>query len=413
MDHLNFSKTVTGAGVTLYTLTLPHSNTVAAGVLVNAGTRDEQWPKQAGIAHALEHMHFQGTKAFPTSKDVSGYIEEIGGGINAWTWKEMTFYYSQVTKDQKERAVNIIGEQLRASIFPEDKVRVEMSNIVQELRRRNDNPSQYAGYLADQLLYGSHPLGKDTLGLEESLRGFVKKDFLDFKAVLYRPENYTFVIAGNITEQEAVKLFDTHFPEQTGKDSNKRSETPLLPSDKKELVYPKKDIEQVHIFLVAPLSKASDPDSKVADLFTTMISGGMSFPLFQEVRDKRGLCYEVWASSANWHDVGEFNLYIGTDPKRAQEAINASLEVIRDSKTNEPLLRKAKNLEKGRLALRYESTGAIINIAAQDIALTGAPKGYDQLVQEMERINIGDITRMADTYLRPENMKTVKLVPEA
>jgi predicted Zn-dependent peptidase len=343
---------------------------------------------------------------------VSGYIEEIGGSINAWTWKEMTFYHARVPANQKERAVRVVSEQLRASTFPEEKIKVEMSNIVQELRRRNDNPQQFASRLADEFLYGSHPLGKDTLGTEASLGSFTRQDFLDFKARFYTPANYAFIIAGNVTPREARTLFETHFPEQTSKKRNERVATPLPPSDKKELVRQRKDLEQIHVFLVAPLSKASHPDHKASDLFNTMISGGMSFPLFQEVRDKRGLCYEIWASSMGWFDVGEFNLYIGTDPARVQEAIGASLEVIRTSKTNEPLLQKAKRLELGQLALRYENTDAIINIAAQDIALTGAPKGYNELVRETERVKLDDIIRVANTYLLPERIKTVKLAPE-
>lgn len=412
MNGLNFTKNTTISGATLYTMHIPHSQTVATGVVVSAGTRDEQWPKEAGIAHALEHMHFQGTEQFPTSEAVSEYLEEIGGLINAWTWKEMTFYHNQVPSAHKERAVKILSQQLLYSIFPEEKIPSEMKNIVQEIRRRNDSPHQYVSFLADQLLYGQHPLGKDTLGIEESVLGFTKKDFIDFKERYYHSSNFTFLAAGDITEQEAQQLFETYFPTRSSKEKNKRDFINLVTPPQKELVQSRKDIEQAHIFLVAPLSEAKHTDSKIIDLFTTMISGGMSFPLFQEVRDKRGLCYEVWASSTNWHDAGEFNLYIGTNPNRIKEAVQASIDVIQEHKKNSLLLEKAKNLELGRLALKYESTDNIINIAAQDIALNGEPKGYEQLVEETKKIKIEDITKAVDTYLSPEHIKTALLVPE-
>ena len=109
---LNFSKTTTESGVPLWTLNIPTSRTVSAGVLVKAGTRDEIWPKEAGIAHALEHMLFQGTESFPTHRRICEHIEEVGGRINAWTWKEMTFYYSKVPSEHAERSVHVLSEQL-------------------------------------------------------------------------------------------------------------------------------------------------------------------------------------------------------------------------------------------------------------------------------------------------------------
>lgn len=409
MRQLNFAKLETKTGVPLWVMSIPDAASVASGVLVKAGTRDEEWPKEAGIAHALEHMMLQGTENLPSSKDVSGYVEEVGGIINAWTWKEMTFYWNQMPVSARERSIKILSEQLRKSIFPEEKIPIEMKNIIQEIRRRNDDPRAFVNDLAEKLLYGDHPLSKDTLGLEESVSSLTREDFLHFKERYYDPVNYTFIVAGAITSQEARQLFEENFPEELKLKPNIREEQTLSTREKK-LVF-KRDIEQVHLILTAPLGKANDQSSKHLDIFRTMISGGMSFPLFQDVRDKRGLCYEVWADLNRWSDVGIFRVYVGTDPKRFREAIETCLEVVQEYKTNEALLNKAKNLKLGRLALRYENTADIISIAAEDIAYTGRPRGYDELKQEIEAVRIEDVEKAVNDYLQPDSFRTAFLIP--
>lgn len=408
--NLNFSQTITKSGVPLWTLTLPHSNSVAVGVLVFTGTRDEIWPQEAGIAHALEHMHFQGTESFLTSQEVAAYIEETGGSLNAWTWKEMTFYYSQVPADYADRAVYILSEQLRKSLFPDSKIQIEMKNIVQEIRRKKDNPREFVQVLANQHLYNNHFLSRDTLGTEESVLSFKKENFVSFKKRYYNPVNYNFIIAGKINPEKALNLFNKHFPLEEKMNSNERINQELITLNTRQLIK-NKDIEQVHLVLSASIGKASEKNSLYLDFFRDMISGGSSFPLFQEIRDKRGLCYTVFAGINKWSDIGRFYVYIGTDPKRYREAINATLEVIEKSKSDEKLLEKVKNMKIGDLTLAYEDTGRIINIAARDIAVLGEPKDYEKIVKEIKEVDIDDIEKAVDKYLKPELIFTTMLAP--
>lgn len=391
---------------------LPYAQTVAAGVLINAGTRDERWPKEAGIAHALEHMHLQGTKNLPTNRDVTAFIEEVGGVINAWTWKEMTFYFSQVPRVHRERAFTILSEQLRLSIFPEAKIPVEMKNIVQEIRRRNDNPKGLLLDIAADFLYKGHPLGKDTLGLEKSVTNFSRENFLEFKKRLYDPANYVFIVAGNITPDEARLLFETNFPEKHRLQKNERIAEPIETNAEKQR-FQTKDIQQVHVIIGATTGPAREKHSKSLDLFETALSGGMSFPLFQEVRDKLGLCYEVWASSWAWSDVGAFGVYVGTDPKRYEKAVETVQVVLEKTKNDEAQLARAKNTQLGRIALKFENPVSIINSAAVDIAMTGEPRGYDEITRGIESIGIADVARAVDTYLSRDKLKTIMLVPHS
>lgn len=411
MNHLNFQKIKTALGVPLYVMNLPHASSVACGVLIKAGTRDETWPKEAGIAHALEHMFFRGTQSFPNGEIQSAYIEEIGGVKNAWTSLEMTFYFNQVPISYKERSVYALAEQLLHPLFPISTIQTEMKNIVQELRRRNDNPQRFALRLQYEFLYGKHPLSKDVLGTEASVLSFTQEDFLAFKNRLYHPGNYTFICAGAISLKEAQTLFEKYFTEPVSAPALSRKRQSLTTPEKKEYTYTKEGIQQIQIVLSAPIGASTDKETKALDLFSTMISGGTSFPLYQEVREKRGLCYEVWADVDPWSDVGIFNLYIGTDPKRYEEAITISLDVIKRYAHDSDLLKRAKKLKAGRVALKFENPMDIINLAAHDASFFGTPKGYNDIISEMEEVSINDVSSAVEKYLKPQQIHRVLLTP--
>lgn len=409
--ELNFTETKTKSGVSLWTLSSTNYNSVAMGVIIKCGTRDEIWPKEAGIAHALEHMHFQGTTNFPNNMKLAGRIEEVGGRINANTSNERTFYHARVPVGYAERAIEIISEQIENSIFPEDKIPVEMRNIVQEIKRRNDDPQGYLWKISKEFVYGDHPLGKDVLGKEESVLAFTREDFLAFKKRYYNSSNYVFVAVGNITEDEALKLFDKYFTDDSEKNPNNRKDEIVVDKTNKQFVK-NKELDQLHVFLDALIGKGEDKSSLYLEFFKNMISGGMSFPLFQEVRDKRGLCYSIWASITKRMDVSNFSVYVGTDPKRYREAIDATMEVIEKSKSDINLLNKVKNLRLGQLMLSYENTQDIIMWAVTDILFLGRPRGLEEIKKEIEEVRIEDIKNAVDKYLNPKSIYTTMLAPK-
>lgn len=410
MEH-NFSKAITKSGAPLWTLSSPNYNSVSIGVLVKGGTRDEIIPKEAGIAHALEHMHFQGTENFPNSLKISEYIEEVGGEINAWTSDEKTFYFARVPSEYAERAVQIVSEQIEKSIIPAEKIPIEMKNVIQEINRRNDNPRSYLWKIVSDFIYKGHPLSKDTLGSKESVSAFRRDDFLNFKRRYYNPANYTFIAVGDISEARARELFDKYFVEHPNSQPNiRRRET--LPVQAEKQFIERKELDQLHVGLDAIVGSGMDKSSLYLEFFSKMISGGMSFPLFQEVRDKRGLCYSINSSISRESDFGSFDIYIGTDPKRYKEAIGATLEVIDKSKTNEELLNKVKRLSIGRLLLAYEHTGNIIMKAERDITYLGYPRGFEETKKEIEEVTIDNIKQAVDQYLKPEQILTVLLAPK-
>jgi predicted Zn-dependent peptidase len=219
-----------------------------------------------------------------------------------------------------------------------------------------------------------------------------------------------FLAAGNIADEEVVALFDEFFPlVPGGKNDRKVEETPDFSAKSR---IEERDITQVHLVLSALVESAAITDSYALELFNYMVSGGMSFPLFQEVRDKRGLCYTINAGLVKCSDFSHFRIYVGTDPKRYTEAISATRDVIENSKSDAALLERAKTLRIGRLALNFESMADVINIASNDISFSGAPRGYEEITAGLEKVTIDDVEKVVNQYLSEDRLSTTMLVPQ-
>jgi len=408
---MNFERIVTAQGVPLYYLRMPFVKSVAAGVLVKAGTRDEIWSEEAGLAHALEHVLFQGTEEFPDSQSFSAYIEDVGGHLNAWTDAEMTLFYNILPTDKIERGIYSLSQMIRKPLLPERNIQTEMQNIVQEIRRANDVPQIYLMIKAGEIVYNGHPLGRSGLGTEEAVNSFKSNNFRNFMQKFYHPANYTFIVVGNFEIGQIKDLFEKYFPETVNLPTNQRSQTIAnLPQDKLFII--SRQVEQCHLIIGTSTCSFNNPDKWPLRIFRTMIDGGSSSPLFQEVREKRGLAYEVQAECDFWSDLGSFDVYIGTDPERKDEAIRVALSVIQDSKNSTQLLKKAKEMAIGRMALKYESTNGILQIAAEELGKTGTILSFEEIIQKIKSVTIEQVEAVVNKYLSEDRLVTVMLVPE-
>ncbi len=412
MKGFNYEKLTTSSGIPLYVMHLPYANTVAAGVLVKAGTRDEIWPEEAGLAHALEHMVFQGTKMFGNSQELSAYLDEIGGYHNAFTTKEGTFYYCRVPHEYKEKTAVFLNEILNNSAFPQDKIKIEMQNIAEEIKMWADDPGRFLQTSTFKFLYKNHPLSRSGLGTEEAVLSFKKNNLEKFTDDFYNNQNYTIIVAGRIDAKEALTLFNNRFSNSRQGQKIKRKIIPLENYPERIHFEKKADIQQIQLMLAAPTAPAASKDSLALELFASMIDGGPSFPLFQELRDKRGLCYHTGVMTSRYTEAGFWGIYIGTDPKRYQEAIKVALEVIENNKNSELLREKAKDLILGGLSLSFENPGKIIESAVGDILCNEEPRGYDKIKEGIESISVQDVEKAVGAYLKPEDIRQVLLAPK-
>lgn len=406
---MNFEKLTSESGMPIYYYKMPFIKSVTMGILVKVGTRDEIWPEEAGIAHALEHMVFRGTEDFSTGKELSAYIEDVGGQINAWTDEEMTFFWNKLPFDKLERGIHCLSQMMRKSLFRQGDVQQEMKAVIQETKRANDDPEQYLWIKAEEIIYNGHPLGRNILGIEESVNSFNSANFIHFVRKFYHPANLRFIIVGNFNIEQVRDLIEKYFPEKAIESSNQRKKIKAkLPKEK--LFVETRQIEQCHLMISTSVCKYKSPDIWPLSLFRTMISGGMSSPLFQEVREKRGLAYEVWANCNFKSDIGDFIIYIGTDRKDKDEAIKVALKVMEESKTVK-LLKKAKEMSMGKLALLYENPSSILRAATREIGTADKIISFEEKTQKINEVTIDQIEEVCEKYLLEERLITVMLMP--
>lgn len=403
-------KLTTNCGAPLFVVEMPNANSVATGVLVNAGTRDEIWPGQAGLAHAFEHMVFRGNAKFPTSQAVAGYLEKVGGKVNAWTNQEMTFFYNVVPANHFEKAADYLHELLATPTCGPRDIELEMQNIVEEIKRFNDTPMALALDTSESLAYGDHPLANHTLGTAETVSAFNHDHFVQWQKKFYNPGNFSFLVVGRISPDEALKAFNAYFLEPSGIRNLRQPISSWSLKEKSAVL--EKDINQANVALAAPIASASHRSTKALALFQAMLNGGMSFPLFQEVREKRGLCYHVAVYVSAATDAGVFQFFVGTSPEKVGLALKTIFEVTGANRANEKLFEEAKELLKGRIALSNEAPAAMLSKLAYDIALEGRPKLVQETLEEIEGITLKEVTDAVDQYLGQENFVRVFVAPK-
>ena len=409
---MKFERAVTRHGAPLYIFSMPQVQSVAVGVLVFAGTRDEDWPNEAGLAHAFEHMVFQGNARLGDSQSISAEIEDIGGVVNAWTWKEMTFYHRVVPDHAFKTAVASLASQLSDSLFRQKDIDMEMKNIVEEIKRAQDDPSDLSERIISEVVYGDHPLGKDTLGFIKSVSGFNTEDFRLWQDAFYYPGNYVFLAVGNVTLESALEIFNgMSFGKEAKAGRNFRKSRPDIQQAERVRVV-ERDIKQANVCLGAAVGAASEKATKALELYCTMVDGGMSFPMFQEVRDKRGLCYSVSADLAPWSDRGIFQVYVGTDMNRVKEALDCIKGVLWDCRKDETLFQRAKGLLLGRNAIKFCNPSTILQQAAMDTVFSGSPKSPAEVNEEVRSISLADVTEAVEHYLASDNFSYAYVVPK-
>ncbi len=403
-------------GAPIFVWYVPGGVSVALGAMVRVGSCDEIWPKEAGIAHAYEHMFFQGTERFKNSKQMSKFIESCGGYQNANTWYERTFYFSKVPIDFVERGLVFLSEGLLRPTFLPKKIEVEMKSIVQELKMYENDPEQYADQVFTSAIYGGHPFAKNIVGTEKSITDFSQEDFLKWKDRFYYPDNFVFVCAGGIEPQKAKDLIDKFF---NPKPACKRmfnfgnASVDLVGQTPRFVFIPKNDWKQTQVFMGTTVAEGDSPELSALGFFTDMLSG-MSGPLFQEVRDKRGLAYHVSASISPLKLLSCVQIYVGTDPKKWEEVVKTVRMVIDKNKSSKYLFNFTKTRILGQLAIAHDeaSPAQRISSAVNGIVLHGRPRAFEEKKSEIESITLDQVEAAVDKYLNPDRLTTVVVGPE-
>ena len=411
---MNWRKFSTESGAPLWFMYLPHVENTSIGVLTNVGSRDEKWPEEAGLAHALEHMFFQGsTKSLKTQKAIAKYTESVGGIANAYTDDEETLYFHKIDTGEIARAVKVLGESLFYPRFPNNVIPAQMKVVLQEMADRNDFPDAYLLESWTKKRMAGHPLSQITIGLKEAVESFKQEDFFRFAKKYYHPKNFTYIAVGSVDPLKIIDLVNTRFPVPAVQEKSKHERQPCaLPDEPAEKLVLYKEIEQAHIALASIFPAITEKETYALNIFKVMISGGMSFPFFLEIREKHGFCYSVYAYIQQRSDVTLFGIKMTTLPSNYEKALDLALKIIDREKSNKKLLKRAKALIKGNYSLD-DNTMSILIKAVKRISIYGAPLSFEESVKRYEEVTIDEVADAVNKYLKPENFYTGVLLPKS
>lgn len=373
------------SGLTVITDVMPHLETAALGVWTDVGGRDEK-ADEHGMSHLLEHMAFKGTTS-RTSREIVEEIEAVGGDLNAATSSETTAYYARVLKDDVPLAIDVLADILANPSFEAEELEREKSVIVQEIGAAMDTPDDAVFEYLGELAYPDQPMGRSLLGTPETLGSFTRDKLRGYLTTHYRGPDMVVAAAGAVDHRRVVAEVEHRFASFPG---TKTPEAVPATFGKGGSRVVHRDLEQAHLTLALEGLPQSDPALFSLQVFTNILGGGMSSRLFQEVREKRGLCYSIYTFHQPYSDTGFFSLYTGTDPSDAPEM----MEVIVDEMNNavETLtaaeIARAKAQMKAGLLMALESCSARAEQMARHVLAYGRPLSVEEMIARIDNVSI-------------------------
>jgi predicted Zn-dependent peptidase len=396
MPH-GLNKTVLSNGIRIVTKQVPQARSVAMGVWVNVGARDERG-EEGGLSHFIEHMIFKGTKR-RAALQIAKEFDAIGGQCNAFTSKENTCYYAKVMDTHVDTMVDLLSDIFLNSVFDSDEVERERQVILQEIRMLEDTPDEHIHVLLAEAVWGSHPLGCSILGIPETVTRFDSDRIKQYFSRAYQPERIVIAAAGNLEHVPFVESIAQVFEVvRRGNDFPERTKPTM---DWVATAHPKK-LEQVHICLGTKGVHTTDPRRHTCALLNVVLGGNMSSRLFQEIRERRGLAYAIYSFILSYSDTGLIGVYVGVDKSNTQEALRLivkEMKQLREKPVDDAELRNAKEHLKGGLYLAAESTSNQMTRLAHNEIYFRRHIPLQELVDEIEKVTAEDILGLAhDTF---------------
>ena len=378
-------------GINVVTHTMPHLETVALGIWVKAGARDER-PEENGISHFLEHMAFKGTTR-RSAQAIAEDIESAGGEINAATGMETTTYYARVLKNDWALALDILADILTESVLDPGEFERERDVILQEIAAAHDQPDDLVFDLAQRACYGSHPLGRSILGTSELIGGVTREQMLAWRGRHYWGSRIVVAAAGNVDHrdfaEEAQRLLGSI---EAGQDPQRESPEFLPTSHLAD-----KPLDQAHVVLAFAAPGYRDPEIYVLQVLSSILGGGMSSRLFQEVREKRGLCYSVFSFGSAYEDAGQFGVYAATSPEHSLELMDITAAVMLSLArgVTDAEIARAKAQLKASLVMNLESASSRADQIARQFLAFGRVPPISTLVAKIEAVSAAQVRELA------------------
>ncbi len=379
------------SGLTIVSDPMPHLMSTALGVWVNCGSRHEQ-ASESGLSHMLEHMAFKGTRR-RSARDIATEIESVGGDLNAYTGREQTAFHARVLKDDTGLALDIIADILIDPAFEEGELANERDVIIQEIGQTRDTPDDLVFDLLQEACFPDQPVGRPIFGSEEKVAGFSRDDLGGYMARHYRAGAMVLAGSGAIEHERLVEAGEKLFS-RLEKGSEREYEPARFEGGETRS---DEELEQAHLAFAFSGVSSNDPDAYTAQVFATALGGGMSSRLFQEAREKRGLCYAIYAFAHSYRDAGMVGVYSGTSAAKAGEIaplIAAEMQAMSTGATEEEVARARAQL-KASLLMGLEQPHARCELMAGHLHIYGRLLSTDEIVRRIDGVDVEAIRRFA------------------
>jgi predicted Zn-dependent peptidase len=372
------------SGLSVVTDRMPHLETASLGVWIGSGSRNEM-ADEHGISHLLEHMAFKGTKR-RTARQIAEAIEAVGGDLNAATSVESTGYFARVLKADVPLALDVLADILSDPTFDAEELRREQNVIVQEIGATEDAPDDLVFDRLQETAFPKQAVGRSILGTPDTVRSFNASSLRAYLSRNYRAPDMVVAAAGAVDHRAIVAEAEKRFASFTGPAAPEPEPAHFQGGTRVET----RDLEQVHIAMALQGLPVRDDQLYSLQVFTSVLGGGMSSRLFQEVREKRGLCYAIQAFHMPYEDTGLFGLYAGTDESDAPELMRVVIDQIGNATEtlNETEVSRAKAQMKAGLLMALESSEARVSQLARQMLAYGRPVPLEEIVAKVDAVTV-------------------------
>lgn len=389
--------TVPANGLPVHRIALPGTRALTILVAFDAGARNER-PQENGMAHFLEHLVFKGGEKYPHYSDVNETAERLGGVLNAYTSHDLVAFHITVRAEAATPAIDLLSDFVGRPRLDAEELDRERGVVIQEINRAYDQPSTVAEYLIDRAAFGEHPLGRTVLGPAENLRSFTRDGIVEFRERRWAGSRGGAFLVGNVehlpAEDELHELFG-RFPALPDPE-------PYLPAPafQPQKLVEKRETNQSHLRMIyRPHIDVADRRQRAAlSIYSTLLGGSMGSRLFDEIREKRGLCYSVYALSHNFADVPILQLGSGLDSGKCIEAYTRMREIVAELRSDGPTqeeVQRARAYAAGRLVLGFENSGAVARHAATQAIVYGEDIDPDTAIAALDAVTFEEVREVA------------------
>jgi len=401
---MSVKRSVHASGLRIVTEEVPSVRSAAVGIWVNVGSRDEA-PATAGASHFLEHLLFKGTTS-RTALEISSSIESVGGEMNAFTSKEYTCFYARVIDTDLPMAIDVVSDLITSSIVTALDVDAERKVVLEEIAMRDDDPSDLVHDLFSDTFYGDTQIGRPILGTIDSIKGMSRNTVFNYYKKKYLPQDLVVAVAGNIKHKKVVAMVEQALSRDNFLDVLAapviRPNIPIRNTKQQSVGLLYKKSEQAHMFYGMEGVARADDRRFAMGVLSAALGGGMSSRLFQEIREKRGLAYSVYAYAQQFAGSGVLGFYAGCNPTKAIEVVEIIRSVLSDVADNgmtHEEIERAKGAVRGSLVLSQEDTGSRMSRIGKNEIVYGQVMDFDDILKAISRVSAQDIREIASEFL--------------